>query len=245
MPYKDIVTGVYLIVTPNGSAYVGSSNNIYRRWSEHRRNLRRGKHHSTRLQAAWEKHQGNLEFAIICRCSIEELELMEQKYIDALKAELNTTKYVNNVWCNPETRAKLNVIHSSSEWKKSRSEIAKRTVADRRVAVDCSNGKSYESLAQAASEFGVKPSGIRCLAVSQRSGKLGVRFKFANEDWRDVLPHYKQAVATRIANGNNKHSDETKKKMSFAKIGVTPHNKGVRCPDHVREKISASKKGKK
>lgn len=245
MPYKTIISGVYSISTPNGSFYVGSSNNIYRRWSEHRRNLRGGKHHSERLQAAWNKHGNNLMFSIVCECGVEQLEEMEQKYIDSMKAELNTTHYVNNVWCNPETRAKLAVVHSSADWKKARSEIAKRTVAHRRVSVDCSNGVRYASLADAAKAFGIKPSGVRHLALTHRVGKLGVKFKFSDEDWKNVLPHYEQAVATRLSNGNHRHSEETKNKMRLAKVGFIPHNKGKPCPEEVKAKISATKRNNK
>lgn len=243
MPYKKFITGVYAIITPNGSVYVGSSNHIYRRWSEHRRNLRRGAHHSTRLQAAWNKHGGELKYVVLFECELTELEAMEQKFILDMDAGLNTTQYVNNVWCNPETRAKLTAIHSSEAWKKSRSDIAKRTVAARRIAVDCSNGKTYDSLTAAANAFGVQPSGIRHLVVSQRIGKLGVRFKLASDEWRDVLPHYEQAVLTRTLNGNLRHSEETKKKMSAAKIGRPPTFKGKKHSEESRLKISIAKKG--
>jgi len=242
MPYKKVISGIYLIATPRGSKYIGSSNNIYRRWSEHRRNLRRGAHHSTRLQAAWNKYGEGLRFEIICECSIDLLEEMEQKYINKMKASLNTTNYVGNVWCNPQTREKLNVVHQSSAWKKSRSEIATRTVASRRVPVDCSNGKKYESFSAAAEDFGVRPSGIKFLVQTQRQGRLGVRFKLASDDWREVLPHYEQAWLTRNQNGNNGHSEATREKMRAAKIGYVPHNKGVPCSEETKAKISATKK---
>lgn len=242
MPYKKVISGIYLISTPRGSKYIGSSNNIYRRWSEHRRNLRRGTHHSTRLQAAWDKYGEVLQFEVICECSIDLLEEMEQKYIDKMKASLNTTNYVGNVWCNPKTREKLNVVHQSSAWKKSRSEIATRTGASRRVPVDCSNGKKYESFSAAAEDFGVRPSGIKFLVQTQRQGRLGVRFKLASDDWREVLPHYEQAWLTRNRNGNNGHSEATREKMRAAKIGYVPHNKGVPCSEETKAKISATKK---
>lgn len=241
MPYKNIISGIYSISTPNGSVYVGSSNNIYRRWSEHRRNLRSGTHRSARLQAAWEKHKDLLEYKIVFVCEVQKLEEMEQKFIKDLGAKLNTTNYVNNVWTNPETRKKLEIIHSSAEWKRARSEIAKRTVANRRVAVDCSNGKRYESLAAAANDFGIKPSGIRHLASTQRVGRLGVRFKYSKDVWMDVLPHYEQAWVTRISNGKTKHSDAAKEKMRKAKIGFIPHNKGVPCTEETKIKISRAK----
>lgn len=167
---------------------------------------------------------------------------MEQKYIDEMKASLNTTNYVNNVWCNPGTKERLNAVHQSAEWKKSRSEIATRVVAQRRVPVDCSNGKRYESFSAAAEAFGIRASGIKFLTQSQRQGKLGVRFKLASDDWREVLPHHEQAWLTRNRNGNNRHSEATKEKMRAAKIGCVPHNKGVPCSEETKAKISTTKK---
>lgn len=231
-----------MIATPKGSKYIGSSNNIYRRWSEHRRNLRRGCHHSTRLQAAWNKYAEELRFEIICECPIDLLEELEQKYISEMKASLNTTNYVGNVWCNPETREKLNAVHQSASWKKSRSEIATRVFASKRIPVDCSNGKRYESFCEAAKEFGVKPSGIKCLAASQRQGVLGVSFKLATDEWLHVLPHYEQVWKTRVANGNAKHTEATKVKMRAAKIGFIPPNKGKHHREDSKAKMAASQK---
>lgn len=242
MPYKKVISGIYLIATPNGSKYIGSSNNIYRRWSEHRRNLRNGKHHSKRLQAAWDKYKGDLRFEVICECPIESLIEMEQKHIEEMQASLNTTNYVNNVWCNPETREKLTLIHQSAEWKKSRSEIAVRVVATRRVPVNCSNGKNYTSFSEAAKDFGVKPSNIKALTRSQRQGILGVKFKLASDDWQIVLPHYQQAWVTRKKNGNQNHSDAAKEKMRAAKIGYVPCNKGVPHTNDSKQKMAESQK---
>jgi hypothetical protein len=40
-----------------------------------------------------------------------------------------------------------------------------------------------------------------------------------------------------------KHTDETKKKMSEAKKGTPPWNKGKKCPDETKKKISEANKG--
>ena len=242
MPYKTVISGIYSITAPDGKKYVGSSNNIYRRWREHRGNLRRGSHHSKKLQAAWNKYNVKLQFAIVCECPIDLLIEMEQRYIDSLKASLNTTIYVNNVWCNPETREKLTLIHQSSAWKKSRSEIATRVVESRRIQVDCSNGKKYASFSEAAKDFGVKPSGIKALTQSQRQGVLGVKFKLASDDWKNVPTHYEQVWITRQKNGNQKHSEAAKEKMRIAKIGYIPCNKGVPHSNESKTKMAESQK---
>jgi hypothetical protein len=243
MPHKKKIIGVYSIATPNGSVYVGSSNNIYRRWCEHRRMLRNGRHHSERLQAAWNKHKESLAFSILCECGLDELEAVEQRFISDLKAELNTTSYVNNVWCNPCTRLKLAKAHSTEEWKSSRSAIAKRVVAEKRVPVECSDGRVFESMHAAALEIGVKASQVKAWCITQReSNKYKLRFKYAGDVWRDVLPAYQQAALTRVANGYIKHSDETKAKMRAAKVGFVPHNKGAKHKAQSKTKMSQSQK---
>ena len=200
MPYKDKICGIYTITTPNGSVYVGSSHNIKLRWSEHRSRLRHNKHHSDRLQAAYNKHGSMLAYKIILECDSSQLEIQEQKIITEMNAELNTTQYVGNVWCNEETRKKLAAIHSSPEWKAARSEIAKRVAAKRGVKVDCSDGRSFDNLHRAAEAFGVSAGAIRFLVQTQRAGKLGVRFKKSNEPWREVLTAVEQRNKTRKEN---------------------------------------------
>ena len=200
MPYKEKICGVYTITTPNGSVYVGSSHNIKLRWSEHRSRLRHKKHHSARLQAAWDKHGGNLLFEIVATCESSDLEKTEQVFIDKLNAKLNTTPYVGNVWCNEETRKKLSAVHSSPEWKAARSEIAKRVAAKRGIKVDCSDGRRFDNLHRAAEAFGVSAGAIRFLIQTQRAGKLGVRLKKSDEKWRDVLTAVEQRNETRKQN---------------------------------------------
>jgi len=116
------------------------------------------------------------------------------------------------------------------------------SIPEKFVQVDCSNGKRYESFCDAAKDFGVRPSGIKHLVKSQRQGKLGVRFKLASDEWRDVLPHYEQVLRTRIKNGNLKHTEATKAKMRAAKIGFIPPNKGKHHREESKAKIAASQK---
>jgi group I intron endonuclease len=216
MPYKHKLCGIYSISTPSGSVYVGSSSNIKNRWSDHKSRLRYGKHHSDRLQAAWEKHGNNLLFEILEICDRNDLEHREQYFIETLKAKLNTTPYVGNVWCNPDTRKKMAIIHSSDAWKKSRSEIAKKVALKRGVRIDCSDGRSFDNFHRAAEAFGVRPTGIKVLAESQRIGKLGVRFKKADDSWRDVISWQEQRAITMKKNGNDKRTAESRLKMSVS-----------------------------
>ena len=234
MPYKEIICGVYSITTPSGSIYVGSSHNIKRRWCEHRSTLRSRKHRSTRLQAAWDKYNGELDFKILEVCPPDHIEEREQFYINMLGAKLNTTPYVGNVWCNPETREKFKKIHGSEEWKKARSEIALRVAKRRGVKVDCSDGRSFDNFHRAAEAFGVSPSRIKYMSVTQRSGNLGVKFKRATDEWREALTAPQQRLQTMIANGT---LSREKKNRKCSLDGCDKKHKGHGlCDAHLRQK---------
>ncbi len=71
----------------NNKAYVGSSiNSIEQRWSRHRGDLRRGKHASPQLQAAWNKHgEDAFIFTILGRYPANEVIELEQSWITVLK----------------------------------------------------------------------------------------------------------------------------------------------------------------
>jgi len=183
MPYKNRTCGIYKITTPNGSVYVGSSTRIEGRWSDHRGTLARQTHRSIRLQAAFNKHGAELVYEVIEECAVNELNNREQFWIDELGAELNTTTFVDNVWANPETRAKLAEVHSSPEWRAARSVIGNRRT-HRWKEIDCENGQRFITMTKAADFAWVKASGMHHLVKTQRaSEKCGLRFKLASDEW--------------------------------------------------------------
>lgn len=219
MPYKNKIIGIYSIQTPKGNTYVGSSINIRHRWVEHRSWLKHGKPHSKRLQTAYDKYLDKLEFKILEECQESDLQAREQFYIDTLKASLNTSEYVKNVWLSPDTREKFRKIHQSEEWKKLRSEIGKRNKS-RWVRTDCSDGTSYENFA-AGRKFGVSASHIKLLTKNQSLGKLGVRFKLSSDEW--LAPRSpSQVIKDAIKKSGYSHSEETKNKMKIAAVGRSP-----------------------
>lgn len=81
--------GIYVIETPGGSQYVGSSRNMRSRSHQHRVKLRAGKHANNRLQDAWNTHGDNLLIRPLIVCAIRDLKFFEQRAIDILKPRLN------------------------------------------------------------------------------------------------------------------------------------------------------------
>lgn len=75
-------TGIYLITTPNGGKYVGSSVDIDRRWARHKHEMRNGVHRNPILQRAFDKHGEALQIEVLELCDRDQLLIREQSYID-------------------------------------------------------------------------------------------------------------------------------------------------------------------
>jgi hypothetical protein len=77
-------SGIYQIrCLPTGKIYIGSASNLRTRWGQHRRKLRRGTHHNTYLQAAWDKHgETNFAFTIVELVEKPDLLEAEQGWLD-------------------------------------------------------------------------------------------------------------------------------------------------------------------
>ena len=90
--------GIYCIVnTIDGKRYIGSTKCFRIRFSKHKSDLRKKKHHSLLLQRSWDKHGSNsFEFKILEE--IEDCSLYkkrEQYYLDNGPCEYNIEKIVN------------------------------------------------------------------------------------------------------------------------------------------------------
>ena len=80
------ICGIYRIRNlVSGRFYIGSSEDIYRRFDVHRRNLRKGKHTNMALQASWTKHgEDAFRFDILHRVTPEELREVERNILVAV-----------------------------------------------------------------------------------------------------------------------------------------------------------------
>jgi len=75
--------------------YIGSSIDIQRRWNDHINILKKGKHHSIRLQNAWNMYgENNFRFEVIETILLNEfLEEREQYWIDKTKSYCDNFGY--------------------------------------------------------------------------------------------------------------------------------------------------------
>jgi group I intron endonuclease len=107
-----IKSGIYKIINKvNGKYYVGRSQNIKKRWREHKNKLRNNKHFNEHLQSSWNSY-GEQSFEFIL---VEELDNNKQVLIDAeekyIKIFLNNRKNGNDDCYNLSISAKTGVSY--------------------------------------------------------------------------------------------------------------------------------------
>jgi len=78
--------GIYKIVSKaKDQFYLGSSVRIEVRWKQHLSDLKNNRHHSQKLQRVYNKYgESDLSFEMVEECSIEEIKVIEQRYLDSL-----------------------------------------------------------------------------------------------------------------------------------------------------------------
>lgn len=88
---KVMAAGIYQIKnTVNGKLYIGSAVDIAARWGRHRFDLRKGSHHSKKLQRAWNKYgEKSFVFEVIHSCERWCLLFFEQVFMNAESVVIN------------------------------------------------------------------------------------------------------------------------------------------------------------
>jgi group I intron endonuclease len=110
-------SGIYAIRSESGRQYIGSAVCIKKRWGEHDRQLRTGKHHSRLLQREWDKRGGQgFRFEVLVWCDRDALLFYEQRFLDALRPEYNTAPTAGSqlgLVMSPEARARMSASSAS------------------------------------------------------------------------------------------------------------------------------------
>ena len=128
------VVGVYKITNIiNNKVYVGSAFDINVRWCKHLNELKKNKHHSSKLQRAFNKYGlPNFKFDVIEACDKKVLLEREQYYLDlnnSFYSGYNCTLIVNHPMSgkfhSEETKNKMRKKHGpmSEETKKKLSDL--------------------------------------------------------------------------------------------------------------------------
>jgi hypothetical protein len=101
------------------------------------------------------------------------------------------------------------------------------------IPVECSDGRVFESMAEAARAFGVRTPMIKYLVETHHLGKLGVRFKRALDEWLPLKTLSEKIIAARTRNGTRHHTSEAKHKMHLARQGTKPSELAIRRASEV------------
>lgn len=218
-------SGIYRIVcTANSKIYVGSSQNLKKRWTEHRRELRNNNHHNPYLQHAWNQY-GEVAF------TFEVIELVmpwsridrEQYWLDKLKPcnrknGFNIARDAQTPALTPETRRKM----SKSSKGRRHSDATKRKLSI--IAKGMSN-EHRQKLIEARKG---KPLSAEHRAKLSESNRGQSR----SEETRRKLSD---------AGTGKHHSEETKRKMSESHKG-NKYCLGNKLSEEHKQKISEAGK---
>ena len=116
---KNKISGIYYIKNLiNHKSYIGQSIDVYTRLLRHKSDLRNGRD-SAHLQKSYDKYgEDNFEFAILVRCSVEDLDFWEKYYIKLW--DTNNEIFGYNLDCGG---SKSRIISKQTRLKMSKSRI--------------------------------------------------------------------------------------------------------------------------
>jgi group I intron endonuclease len=109
------ISGVYLIFNEvTGASYIGSSNRIQYRWTQHKKELKHQYHKNPKLQASWNKYgKAAFGFFIVEYVSDDDRLLEREKhYIEKYEG-----RYLLNI-CRDPQRQRLGIAHTDETKKK-------------------------------------------------------------------------------------------------------------------------------
>lgn len=246
MPPKG-TSGVYRITnTVTGDSYIGSSNDIRRRWTEHCHRLTRGTHDNSYLQRAIVKY-GSAAFtiAVLEVCAVDMLITVEQRHMDAGRPTYNmapkagqgpgmagkrhseaTLEKLRQVAFTEERRANLSAAHSG-RWTPER-----RT----RQAAYAANMQTPESIARRSEAHRGHPVSAETRQKIAAANVGRVHRPHSEETRRKMSESQKLAVKKRPP-----ISEATRKKMADGSRG----KKRGPVSEETREKIRRALTGRK
>lgn len=178
-------SGIYAIVSPSGKMYIGSSQDIPKRWEQHRNALRGGYHHNRMVQRAYNKYgMDALRFTVLEHCSVDDLLIREQFHIDARTWEFlynlspqagGTRGYKSSEATKAKLRAALGGRTLSAEHR-ANLRIAHqglRHSAESRAKVSAARkGKPLSAEHRANLSAATNTSGFRGVALDRRNGRF-------------------------------------------------------------------------
>lgn len=193
--------GVYIIENLNTNKfYIGSTVvSFNKRIKDHLSDLRRGNHHSKKLQRSFKKHgESSFRFRVLEVCRVCNTRQTEQKWINKMQPFYNMTMTVGNIDNHTyDTKLKISKLQGGKRIE----------IYDKRGDLVKTVNLQHEA---AAFVGGSQPKIWRCLQGISRT-HMGYRFKYVGEDFL----HVKKSTVS-LGMLGKRHSESTKKKMGPA-----------------------------
>ena len=217
--------GIYKITNVvNNKCYIGSSVRITERWYDHKTRLNANKHHSIKLQRSFNKYgSNNFVYEIIEECDIDNLLIKEQYYIDLY----NT--YKNGYNSVPKSGNNLGMKHSDE---------TKEILKEKSIGNKNMLGKNHTD--ETKKKISEKLKGIPLTDETKEKMKGRIMSEETKKKLSDKLKGRLKGPM----------SDESKKKMSIAKLGkkqskeTIEHrvklNTGQKRTDEIKKRMSCS-----
>lgn len=221
-----IGTYILRLLSADGIYYIGSTENVMKRYEEHVRYFKAGTHHNKALQAGWDREPPVYEFIIMPTDTLDEARAMEQSLIRAnLEDPLMTNIGLSAIGGDNLTRNPR------------RSEIIEAIARSIRIHVDSLTPEERkQKWSKPGEQNGMHgrthSDDARRLMSENRAGK----YKGENSTWYgkhlsdETKRKLREKAVERDVSGNRNpfhgktHSDEVKRKLSEQKKGVVPVN---------------------
>jgi len=225
------ISGIYKIqsICKPDRFYIGSSVNIGKRWGNHISYLRKGIHHSPKLQNHFNKHgESDLQISILLGCDRDLLLETEQYFLDFYRPYFNIYKTTRQYSTEAQSESS-NQKRSKSMMGKRHTEEAKKRMSESMKGIP----KSEEHRRKLSEYFKGRP-GTPCSEETKR--------RFSEERTGINNPMY----GKRAWNSGMKMDEAFCKKVSESHKGVIPWNKGRKgVSAETSQRMSNSAKGKK
>jgi len=215
------ISGIYKIeskVHPE-RIYIGSAVNIRKRWMIHRRDLKKKKHHSIKLQRHYNKYkEQDLFFSVLLACDKKDLIIKEQYCIDLYKPYFNISPTAGN---NTGVIMSLEAKRKQSKVRKGRFGGEKHPMFGKHHTQDTKDKLRNINLGKKLSkETKDKMSKVRTgREMSEGFGEAVSKRMMGNKNAKGFIKSQETIEKLRIASSGKIYSQESKDKMSKSHIG--------------------------
>lgn len=253
---------IYLITD---NIYIGSFVNAHRRLNGHKLGLSKNRHPNPHLQRAWNKYgESNFSFEVILFCSRGNSLFFEQRALDIYKPEYNILKIAGSTLgykhsessklsrssvhkgkiVSEETRIKI----KESKIGKHHSEETKKRISDKtRGTLNPNYGKimSEEQKTKISiSNLGKIPPNKGIPMTDEQKIKISITKKGNSPAPNKGVP-CSEETKIKIREAKKNISEETRHKISQAKLGKPSWNKGKKLSSEHKENLKQNHKSKK